>query len=86
MVFVFFFLSFMEVIEFVKKGVFDVYVVVGGGFIMDICKVVNLYAFSFYFDFLDYVNVFIGKGKFVFVFFKFLIVGKDCLFVLFCNW
>lgn len=68
--------SFKVVIDFVIKGEFDVFVVVGGGLVMDICKVVNFYFFNLKVEFLDYVNVFIGKGLFVIYKFKLLIVGE----------
>ncbi|XP_006633963.2 hydroxyacid-oxoacid transhydrogenase, mitochondrial [Lepisosteus oculatus] len=55
--------SFKEAIDFARKGEFDAYIAVGGGSVIDTCKVANLYDCHPEADFLDFVNAPIGKGK-----------------------
>ena len=54
--------SFMDVIEFSRKGGFDGFLAIGGGSSMDTAKAANLYT-KYHDDFLDYVNAPIGLGK-----------------------
>jgi hydroxyacid-oxoacid transhydrogenase len=54
--------SFLDAIQFAKKGSYDAIVAVGGGSTIDTAKAVNLYTTYPPSDFLDYVNPPIGKG------------------------
>ena len=57
--------SFKDAIHFACQGQFNGYLAVGGGSVMDTCKVANLFASApnkEATDFLDYVNPPIGKG------------------------
>ena len=57
--------SFKNAIDFACQGQYDGYVAVGGGSVMDTCKVANLFASipdRKSTNFLDYVNPPIGKG------------------------
>ena len=55
--------SFMEAIRFASDGQFDAFVAVGGGSVIDTCKVANLYSTNPDADFFDYVDPPIGRGK-----------------------
>jgi alcohol dehydrogenase class IV len=54
--------SFQDAARFAADGRFDGYVSVGGGSVMDTCKVANLYA-EHPADFMAYVNAPIGEGR-----------------------
>jgi hydroxyacid-oxoacid transhydrogenase len=54
--------SFQEAARFAADGLFDGYVSVGGGSVMDTCKAANLYA-SQPAEFMTYVNAPIGGGQ-----------------------
>ncbi|MCP4614256.1 MAG: iron-containing alcohol dehydrogenase [Planctomycetes bacterium] len=54
--------SLKQAIDFAAAGSFDAFVGIGGGSALDTAKAANLYS-TYPADFLDYVNVPIGKGK-----------------------
>lgn len=54
--------SFLAATRFASEGKFDGFVSVGGGSVIDTCKAANLYS-TYPADFLDYVNLPIGRAK-----------------------
>lgn len=55
--------SFKDAIRFASDGHFDAFVAVGGGSTIDTAKAANLYATYPPADFLDYVNLPVGRGQ-----------------------
>jgi len=53
--------SMMNAIKFAQEGQFEGFVSIGGGSVIDTCKLANLYS-SYPADFEDYVNAPLGKG------------------------
>ena len=54
--------SMLEAINFAKEGNFDGFIAVGGGSVIDTCKMANLYSTYPSDDLLEYVNAPVGKA------------------------